>query len=110
MSIYLNNDKNKDSIINKITKVDDLKDKEYLKLKERTELLIVEKEEYEKQLERERNMYENKLIALKSQYEIKLNIYESALKHEKNKINDTETKAFDILNKQDQVSFYKKVK
>lgn len=106
MNIYHNNDKNKDSIINKITKVEDLKDKEFLKLKEKTELLLVEKEEYEKQLDRERNMYENKLVSLKNQYEMKLNTLESALKHEKNKINDTETKAFDILNKQDQVSFY----
>ena len=103
--LYVDNDRNKDLIINKISKVDDVKDKEYLKIKEKYELVVIEKEEIEKELERERAIYQTKLYNLKNQSDMKLGILESTLKHEKGKSNESEDKAFEMLKKQEQVIF-----
>lgn len=105
LKLLCDNDKNKEYIINKLSKVDDTKDKEQLKMKEKYELILVEKEELEKELDRLKNMYESKIHNLKSQFEMKIGILDSTIKHKKGQYDESEEKAYEMLKRQENVSY-----
>jgi hypothetical protein len=107
LKLLCDNDKNKEYIINKLSKVDDVKERENLKIKEKYELMLVEKEELEKELDRIKQMYESKIHNLKSQYEMKIGILDSTIKHKKGQYDESEEKAFELLKRQESVSLFK---
>lgn len=105
VKIYVDNDKNKDYIINKLSSVEETREKEISKIKERLENALCEKEEYEKELIRQKNMYELKLNQIKDESSLKYEVINKTLKNQKSKFCETESKAFEMLKKQEAVSY-----
>lgn len=104
IKLFDNSDKNKDLIIDKLNKVEDNKDKDYSKLKEKYELLLTEKEEIEKEYLRFKKLCESKYDNLRTQSELKLGLLEHSLNYQKSQMKLSEDKAYDLLKKQENVS------
>lgn len=104
LQILQSNDKNRDYIISKLTSVDDSKGKENLKLKEKFDIVLVEKEELEKEIDRLKNLYEAKIFHLKEQFEMKSEVLSKSLTMQKKQFSETEEKAFEMLKKQEQLT------
>ena len=90
-------------MLEKLGKNDELMGKDVGKLRERCEILMKEKEYYEKELERVTGLYELKLDQMREQNDLRVNVLESTMKSHKEDFNATEDKAFEMLKKQENV-------
>ena len=73
-------------------------------MQEKYEIMVVEKEELEKEVYRVKNLYENKLNQLEQQSSLKIDTLQKTLKLQKQQYCDTESKAFEMIKKHESLN------
>lgn len=95
--------KQKNNILSRLSSVDENREKEIFKLKERFEIEQNEKEELVKEVERIKSIYELKLKRSQEQNEIKNAILLKSMKIQKTQFSEVEDKAFEMMKRQEGV-------
>lgn len=95
--------KQRNNILSRLSSVDENREKEIFKLKERFEIEQNEKEELVKEVERLKSIYELKLKRSQEQNEIKYGILLKSMKIQKSQYSEVEDKAFEMMKRQEGV-------
>lgn len=104
LKMYKETDKNREMMLEKYGKNDEVVAKEVSKLRERNEILTKEKDFLEKEVERIDKLAETKIQQMKEQTDLRVNVLENTMKAQKDEFAATENKAFEMLKKQENVS------
>lgn len=106
LNVLRSSERLRDQTIIKMTQNEEKREKELLKIQEKLETVIKEKDFLEKEVVRTNVHFDVKFKQQQEQSTLKLSVLENTLKFQKDQSSAVEEKAFDMLKKQENVHFF----